>query len=88
MLDEWIRRWGDPTLRLASGLEIVAVERPRAVRVEGYDLGGRQKVLEVDGFGASLLQHEIDHLDGILALDRAAPEGRRRAIRALTALAA
>ena len=42
----------------------------------------------MEGFGASLLQHEIDHLDGILTLDRATPEERRRAIRALTALAA
>ena len=66
----------------------VAVERASGVRVQGYDLDGREKVFEVDGFGASLLQHEIDHLDGILTLDRATPEERRRAIRALTALAA
>jgi peptide deformylase len=66
----------------------VAVERSSAVRVEGHDLDGRRKVLEVDGFGASLLQHEVDHLDGILTLDRATPEERRRAISALTALAA
>jgi peptide deformylase len=62
----------------------VAVERPRAVRVEGYDLDGNQRVHELEGFGASLLQHEIDHLDGILTLDRATPAERRRAIRALT----
>jgi peptide deformylase len=66
----------------------VAVERPNAVRVEGYDMDGRSRVLEVEGFGASLLQHEIDHLDGILTLDRATPEERRRAVRALTAAAA
>ena len=62
----------------------VAVERASAVRVEGFDLDGRESVLEVDGFGASLLQHEIDHLDGILTLDRATPEERRCVIRALT----
>jgi peptide deformylase len=66
----------------------VAVERPRAVRVEGYDLDGDARVLEVEGFGASLLQHEIDHLDGVLTLDRATPAERRRAIRALTVQAA
>jgi peptide deformylase len=66
----------------------VAVERPRAVEVEGYDLDGNARVLEFEGFGASLLQHEIDHLDGILTLDRATPAERRRAIRALTTLAA
>jgi peptide deformylase len=66
----------------------VAVKRPAGVRVEGFDLDGQARVLEVDGFGASLLQHEIDHLDGILTLDRATPAERRRAVRALTAAAA
>jgi peptide deformylase len=63
----------------------VAVERAAAVRVEGWDLDGRPRMLEYDGFGASLLQHEIDHLDGILTLDRATPEERRRAVSALLA---
>ena len=66
----------------------VAVERPRAVRVEGYDLDGCARTLEVEGFDASLMQHEIDHLDGILTLDRATRAERRRAIRALTVAAA
>ena len=66
----------------------VAVERPRAVEVEGYDLDGNARAFAVEGFGASLLQHEIDHLDGILTLDRATPAERRRAIRALTVAAA
>jgi peptide deformylase len=63
----------------------VAVERPAGVRVEGQGLDGRARVLEAEGFGASLLQHEIDHLDGILTLDRAAPAERRRAVAALLA---
>ena len=63
----------------------VAVERSAAVRVEGQDLAGRARVLEVEDFGASLVQHEIDHLDGILTLDRAAADERRRAIRILLA---
>jgi peptide deformylase len=66
----------------------VAVERPAAVRVAGSDLDGRDVVLDAEDFGASLLQHEIDHLDGILTLDRAQPEERRRAISALLAAAA
>jgi peptide deformylase len=64
---------------------VVAVQRPVAVRVEGEDLDGRARRFDVEGFGASLLQHEIDHLDGILTLDRADPEERRRAIGALLA---
>jgi peptide deformylase len=67
---------------------VVAVERPVAVRVEAQDLDGRPRVLDVDGFAASLLQHEIDHLDGVLTLDRATPADRRRAIAALLAEAA
>jgi peptide deformylase len=42
----------------------------------------------VEGFAASLLQHEIDHLDGVLTLDRATPEERRRAIAVLLEQAA
>jgi peptide deformylase len=67
---------------------VVAVTRPAAVVVEGSDLDGRARRLEVEGFEASLLQHEIDHLDGILTLDRAAPAERRRAVAALLAEAA
>ena len=63
----------------------VAVERAAAVRVDAQDLEGHARVLELEDFGASLMQHEIDHLDGILTLDRATPEERRRAVAALLA---
>jgi peptide deformylase len=62
----------------------VAVERAAAVRLEATDLQDHTRALELEGFGASLVQHEIDHLDGILTLDRATPDERRRAIRALS----
>jgi peptide deformylase len=68
---------------LSFNTVLVAVERPQAVRVEAQDLDGRSCVLEAEGHGASLLQHEIDHLDGILTLDRADPVERRRALAAL-----
>lgn len=61
----------------------VAVRRPLAVRVVGYDVYGKTRELECEGFGASLMQHEIDHLDGILTLQRAEPAERYRAITAL-----
>jgi peptide deformylase len=61
----------------------VVVERPAAVRVEAQTLDGRPRTLEAEGYRASLLQHEIDHLDGILTLDRAEAQERRRAISAL-----
>jgi peptide deformylase len=66
----------------------VRVERAVAVRVEGQDLDGRFRAIEAEGFAASLVQHEIDHLDGILTLDRATPDERRRAIGQLLAAAA
>jgi peptide deformylase len=64
----------------------VAVSRPVAVRVEALDLEGRLRVVEAEGPGASLLQHEIDHLDGILTLDRADLAERRRALAVLHAV--
>jgi peptide deformylase len=62
---------------------VVRVIRPAAVRVSGYDLDGRACTIYAEGIEASLMQHEIDHLDGILTLDRAVPEERRRALGAL-----
>jgi peptide deformylase len=50
----------------------VLVPRHRAVRVEYLDLEGKPQFLELEGFPARVVQHETDHLDGILTLDRAA----------------
>ena len=65
----------------------VAVQRPHAVRVTGFDLDGNVRELACEGFAASLMQHEIDHLDGILTLQRAKPAERYRAITELLSLA-
>jgi peptide deformylase len=62
---------------------VVAVSRPAAVRVRAQDAEGHIRTIEAEGIGASLLQHEIDHLDGILTLDRAAVGERQRALAAL-----
>lgn len=53
------------------------VKRHKRVVVEAVDLEGRPLRVESDGFEAILLQHEIDHLDGILFVDRAEPGSRR-----------
>ena len=50
----------------------VRVVRPRSVRVDYLTPEGRETRIEASGFYARVLQHEIDHLDGILTLDRAA----------------
>ena len=58
----------------------VAVRRPVAVRVVGVDPDGHEREFACEDFSASLMQREIDHLDGILTLQRAEPAERYRAI--------
>jgi peptide deformylase len=53
------------------------VERPAAVRIEGLNLDGGRISMEADGLLARILQHEVDHLDGILFLDRVSPIKRK-----------
>jgi peptide deformylase len=61
----------------------VDVERPLHARVSGRDEQGRSLVVEASGLEARVLQHEIDHLDGVLILDRTTREQRKGALRAL-----
>jgi peptide deformylase len=65
----------------------VAVRRPSWVRVGGQDIFGVFREMECSGFAASLVQHEIDHLDGVLTLDRADRSERARAVAVLTGVA-
>jgi peptide deformylase len=51
---------------------LVLVPRSRGVRVDYLDARGQPKALLLEGFPARLVQHEYDHLDGVLTLDRAA----------------
>ena len=64
---------------------LVDVERPLHARVSAVDLGGSPILLEASGLEARVLQHEIDHLDGVLILDRTERKQRRAALRALRA---
>ena len=61
----------------------VEVERPVAVLVRARDEHGDELVIEATGLEARVIQHEIDHLDGILILDRTSREQRKAAMRAL-----
>ena len=58
---------------------------PRAERivVRGLDADGQPMSLEAEEFEARVIQHEVDHLDGVLFLDRLAPAERREALRTL-----
>ena len=61
----------------------VDVDRPVHVRVRARDEEGEERVVEASGLEARVIQHEIDHLDGVLILDRTSRDQRRKAIRAL-----
>jgi peptide deformylase len=61
----------------------VDVERPIHVRVRARDPEGDERLVEASGLEARVIQHEMDHLDGVLILDRTSKEKRREAIRAL-----
>ena len=61
----------------------VDVERPIYVRVRASDEHGAPVTVEATGLEARVIQHEIDHLDGILMIDRAPREQRKDAMRAL-----
>lgn len=61
------------------GIE-VPIERPSSLTCEAFDLAGEPVRIEAAGLLARVLQHEIDHLDGVLIIDRATPEERKAAI--------
>ena len=58
----------------------VEVERPTAVTVSGQDITGVPIRIEAEGILARAFQHEIDHLDGVLILDRTDRESRKQAM--------
>ncbi len=59
----------------------VPVERYTRVRCEAQTLAGERITMDAEGLLARLLQHEIDHLDGVVILDRATPEERKAALK-------
>src|SRR6478672_9032806 len=59
------------------------IERPLHAIVTGSDAEGEPVRIEASGLEARVLQHEIDHLDGVLILDRAPRDQRKGALRAL-----
>jgi peptide deformylase len=61
----------------------VEVERAARVRVRAQDPQGEELEIEADGLTARVIQHEVDHLDGVLILDRISREARKEAMRAM-----
>jgi peptide deformylase len=62
---------------------LVEVDRPVHVRVSGRNEYGEDVLVEASGLEARVIQHEMDHLDGVLILDRTSRDQRKRAMRAL-----
>ena len=58
----------------------IPVERNVSLVLEGKDPDGNEVRLELEGLPARIAQHELDHLDGILIIDRTTPEARREAL--------
>jgi peptide deformylase len=62
---------------------IVDVERPLHVRARGVDVHGEPFSIEASGLEARVIQHEVDHLDGVLMIDRTERDQRKGALKAL-----
>jgi peptide deformylase len=58
----------------------VPVERATLVTIEGKDQNGKDVHLELEAYAARIVQHELDHLDGVLIIDRTDDEHRKEAL--------
>ena len=59
------------------------IQRAKQVRLNGTDLDGNELNIEADELQARVFQHEVDHLDGVLLLQRVGPDERKDAMRTL-----
>jgi peptide deformylase len=85
---ELIAKSGDKNIHEEGCLSIPEyyeeVERPASVRVRYLDLDGKQHEIDADGLLATCIQHEIDHLDGVLFIDHISKLKRDRVIKKFT----
>lgn len=84
---EWTGRETETMEEGCLSLPAVLLDIDRAVhvRVRAYDETGEEIRIEASGLEARVIQHEIDHLDGVLILDHASRDQRKEAMRALRA---
>jgi peptide deformylase len=85
---EWAGEESEPAEEGCLSLPQVAVdvERPIHVRVHARDEYGEEILIEASGLEARVIQHEMDHLDGVLILDRTSRQERKEAMRTLREL--
>jgi len=67
-------------LSLGAATVIVEVERPTTIVVQAQSPEGEELRIEAEGLEARVIQHELDHLDGVLIIDRTTPGQRREAL--------
>jgi peptide deformylase len=67
-------------LSLGAASVVVPVPRPVSVTVEAVTLEDEPLTVEAEGLEARVIQHELDHLDGVLIIDRTSPDDRRQAL--------
>ena len=82
---EWVSEELEPAMEGCLSLPgvHVEVERPARVRVSARDPSGGELRIEAEGLAARVIQHEVDHLDGVLILDRISRQARKEAMRAM-----
>lgn len=80
--DEWVYEEGCLSV---PGLSWDIV-RPKEIHVTGYDLDGNEVSIEADELLSRLFQHELDHLDGIMLLDRLDADTRKTAMKTVREL--
>src|ERR1019366_8589865 len=61
----------------------LGIIRPKQVHISGYNLDGKEISIEADEFLGRVFQHEVDHLDGVLMVERLEDDMRRQALRVL-----
>ena len=59
------------------------IVRPKTIHLRGYDINGNEVDIEADEYEARVFQHELDHLDGVLLLERLDKDTRKQAMRTL-----
>jgi peptide deformylase len=67
-------------LSLGAASVVVPVSRPATVTVEALTPDGDQVTVDAEGLDARVIQHELDHLDGVLIIDRTTADERRQAL--------
>jgi len=67
-------------LSLGAASVVVPVPRPVSLTVEAVTPEGEPLTVDAEGLEARVIQHELDHLDGVLTIDRTTPDDRRRAL--------